>query len=206
DFKPANVLVGDDGRVRVVDFGLARTLEPEETGEHAHDDDTDDGGLAAVTQQGVVVGTPMYMAPEQFTGAPADARSDQFAFCVSMFEALYGRAPFEGADMRAQLAAKRAGRVVTPSPSVPVPGTLHAVILRGLAADPALRFPAMPDLLRGLLAAPNHTLSLAHRVGRFVALALALASIIAAVLVLATRTATPTGCAAPAVDSAGRME
>jgi len=149
DFKPANVLVGDDGRVRVVDFGLARALEHGDTGEQAIRE-LDVDALGTVTHEGVLVCTPSYMAPEQFDGTPADARADQYAYCVSFYEALYGRVPFEGADLRAMLAAKRAGRVALPDPSTHVPEILHEVILRGLAADPAKRFAKMPDLLREL--------------------------------------------------------
>jgi serine/threonine protein kinase len=149
DFKPANVLVGDDGRVRVVDFGLARALEHGDTGEHMIRE-LDVDALGTVTHEGVLVGTPSYMAPEQFDGTPADARADQYAYCVSFYEALYGRMPFEGADLRALLAAKRAGRVALPDPAGAVPEMLHEVILRGLSADPAKRFAAMPDLLREL--------------------------------------------------------
>jgi serine/threonine protein kinase len=149
DFKPANVLVGDDGRVRIVDFGLARALEHGDTGEQPIRE-LDVDALGTVTHEGVLVGTPSYMAPEQFDGTPADARADQYAYCVSFYEALYGRVPFEGADLRAMLAAKRAGRVALPNPGIAVPEILHEVILRGLSADPAKRFAAMPDLLREL--------------------------------------------------------
>jgi serine/threonine protein kinase len=70
DFKPENVLLGDDGRVRVVDFGLAQPA----------------GIEAGDADHGVIRGTPAYMAPEQLRGAVADEASDQFAFCVTVFE------------------------------------------------------------------------------------------------------------------------
>jgi serine/threonine protein kinase len=149
DFKPANVLVGDDGRVRVVDFGLAR----------AQLDVRDDAGatptfLDGVTQAGVLVGTPAYMAPEQFHGAPSDPRADQYAFCTAMYEAFYGELPFVASDVRALCALKKTGKVPDPphhrGGGVAPPRELLAVIRRGLSADPADRFAAMPDVLREL--------------------------------------------------------
>src|SRR5207244_13619740 len=80
DFKPGNVIVGVDGRARVADFGLAQPAghTPAEAGGDGHR----------------VAGTPEYMAPEQFLGAAADARSDQFSFCVAAYAALYAQHPF----------------------------------------------------------------------------------------------------------------
>src|SRR5690606_13586850 len=98
DFKPDNVLVGNDGRVRVLDFGLARGVDQgqvdpelscgESTLEQGPEllESTDSSLLAPLTRTGAILGTPAYMAPEQHLGNRADARSDQFAFCVALWE------------------------------------------------------------------------------------------------------------------------
>ncbi|MCE9576947.1 MAG: serine/threonine protein kinase, partial [Deltaproteobacteria bacterium] len=108
DFKPANVMLGKDGRVRVLDFGLARvaedplTVDPTPTApgdpaaalRHLADERTGDSRLdTPVTQIGAVVGTPSYMSPVQHRGAVGDARSDLFSLCVTFYQALYGERP-----------------------------------------------------------------------------------------------------------------
>ena len=151
DFKPANVLVGDDLRVRVMDFGLARTAE-DIRGSSEPLTDPDPGWSEAVTSHGAVVGTPAYMAPEQFLGLAADARSDQYSFCASLWEALFHRLPFGGRNPRAIAAAKANDELRLPPPGSGVPHELVAVLQRGMSAERDRRFESMAAVLRALRA------------------------------------------------------
>jgi predicted Ser/Thr protein kinase len=142
DFKPDNVLIDHDGRVRVTDFGLAHALES--AGEPCPG------------------GTPSYMAPEQLAGATGDARSDQFSFCVTLYEALYAQ----------RILSSTATTLATPHrfaslPEPPrgsgVPAWLRRVLERGLAHEPGDRFASMAELLRAL--APPRRPGVAFAVG-----------------------------------------
>lgn len=147
DFKPDNAIIGTDGRVRVLDFGLAcaqRDPTARSRGPIAG------RGSDQVTEQGVVMGTPAYMAPEQFMGEPLDARTDQFALCVSLFEALYGRRPFQGQTRLALLDAITAGPPVLPPGARNDPPWVLAALMRGLQVDPSRRFPDMRALKTAL--------------------------------------------------------
>jgi hypothetical protein len=140
DFKPDNCLVGSDGRIRVTDFGLA-AAQPSETPRSAD---------LELTASGSVLGTPAYMAPEQFTGGNIDPRTDQFNFCVALYEALYGSRPFRGKTFDDLGDNVCAGRVRPAPAGSRVSGALRAIVLRGLRVRPGDRFPTMDHLLAEL--------------------------------------------------------
>lgn len=148
DFKPSNVLVGIDGRARVLDFGLAdRSEAAPEIGRVATGEGEDrDSHLTAT---GSILGTPAYMAPEQFRGGKSDERTDIFAFSVALHEALHGESPFGGDTIESRRAAVVEGRLRDP-PSTAIPEWLRAVLARGLALDPADRYPRMDMMLAAL--------------------------------------------------------
>jgi serine/threonine protein kinase len=136
DFKPDNVLIGRDGRVLVTDFGLARSLGQDDGSEEPRPPSPP--SPPTLTATGAVLGTPGYMAPEQNRGLPADARSDQYSFCISLYEGLHGRRPEQP-----PLAERRE-----------VPAWLEQIVARGMAADPAARYPSMSALLDALARDP----------------------------------------------------
>ena len=140
-------MLGDDERVRVMDFGLARAVGRDETTPAGEDPTGAEASMSpTLTTVGTVMGTPAYMAPEQFAGAEVDTRSDQFAFCVSLFEALHGQRPFTGGNLRALAAAVQGGEIREP-PRRGAPRWLRRLVTRGLAVDPGQRWPGMPVLL-----------------------------------------------------------
>jgi tetratricopeptide (TPR) repeat protein len=150
DFKPDNVLVGRDGRIRVTDFGLARTDVTSEGSPDLSASTPTPPPAPRLTLHGHVIGTPAYMAPEQADGVTSDARSDLFSFCVALYEALYGERPFPGYTIRELRNAARSGAVREPPRGSKVPPWIRQVLLRGLANDPAERFPSMTALLAAL--------------------------------------------------------
>nr|WP_276599074.1 serine/threonine-protein kinase [Nannocystis sp. SCPEA4] len=154
DFKPDNVMVAHDGRVRVMDLGLAR-VRPEHGTNVVPSDEivgapAAPGLLARVTVQGTVLGTPAYMAPEQFHDAEVDAAADIFAFCVTFWEALYGERPFPGATLAELVANVTAGKLRPPPRGRRVPAWLRRVLERGLAVAPQQRWLSMQALLTAL--------------------------------------------------------
>jgi serine/threonine-protein kinase len=100
------------------------------------------------------VGTPLYMAPEQFKASPTDARTDQFSFCVALYQALYGEHPFGGTRVAQLMAAVLSGRVRPAPGKSSVPPWLRRVLLRGLSVDREQRFPSMTELLAALSGEP----------------------------------------------------
>ena len=170
DFKPDNVLLDKGGKPKVVDFGLvwsksAGDLSSSGSGET--DATTGDESptlsqaqtAAALTRTGALAGTPAYMAPEQFLGRPVDARTDQFAFCVALFEALYGERPFAGETVLTLADAVTNGRIRAIAKNNDVPGWVRACVLQGLRVgptrDPDRRFPSMNALLVALATDPR---------------------------------------------------
>ncbi len=168
DFKPDNVLVGRDGQIRVTDFGLACPLSAADhrAAGAAPDEWSADDRMATVpgsgrstgerrlTRSGVLVGTPGYIAPEVLRGCPADTASDQFSFCVALYEALFRERPFRSASPSAVVEPGRVQRVTsvacTPSDVRGAPGWLQEAVLRGLSPRPEDRYPSMDSLLTAL--------------------------------------------------------
>ena len=186
DFKPDNVMVGRDGQVRVMDFGLARqitdkigvkprprvvradmeigsgTLPLDQgtlvlNGPGGGSSDTGDiqssvSGLfdARLTRTGAMMGTPAYMAPEQFFGKETDARTDQFSYCVALYEALYGERPFPGKKLTELTANVVQGTIRDAPPGTKVPFWVRRILLRGLRSAPPERYPSMAELLDAL--------------------------------------------------------
>ena len=159
DFKPDNVIVASDGRPRVLDFGLVRGLDEALVGSTDDSDAPLDEAVSepatallhrSLTTQGTLMGTPAYMAPEQLRGERCDALADQFAFCVTAFELLFGQRPFAGRSFHT-LATNVRGSAIQPIPSdTPVPKPVREAILRGLAIEPGARWPDMGALLDAL--------------------------------------------------------
>jgi len=169
DFKPDNVLIGRDGRVRVTDFGLARwgpaaradvDLRATDelrisslgaswgSGSQGHAErPAEPSPVVSLTETGSLVGTPAYMAPEQYEQRPADAASDQFAFCIALYEAIYGERPFAGRTVAELASNVLEGRVAEASHDVAVPRPVRQALRRGLSRRPSDRFASMDELL-----------------------------------------------------------
>ncbi len=150
DFKPSNVVIGADGRARVLDFGLAKAAS--RGGAPPAADRQAPGASDTVTDPVAAVGTLAYMAPEQHDRAQVTPRADQYAFCIALWEGLFGERPFDGATPAALRRQKVSGRPVRPPPRTRrrVPRRVLEAVLRGLAPDPAARWPDMHALLRAL--------------------------------------------------------
>ncbi|MEM7158538.1 MAG: protein kinase [Myxococcota bacterium] len=130
DFKLDNVLVSKTGRVLVMDFGLACRADAEQAPRRT--------------------GTLPYMAPEQHRAEPSGATADQFAVCVALYRALYGRYPFAGETHEELLEAKEAGRVLAPPKVAGVPRRVYRALARGMSADPSARYPSVDALIAAI--------------------------------------------------------
>jgi tetratricopeptide (TPR) repeat protein/predicted Ser/Thr protein kinase len=151
DFKPDNVMIRRDGRVMVMDFGLARGDDSIDLGASplGHSIDRASTLSMQITAAGALTGTPSYMAPEQYQARETDARTDQFSFCVALWEALYRERPFQGSNVAALALAVTDGKLVEPREH-DVPIWLRRVLERGLARDAQARWPSMAALLAAL--------------------------------------------------------
>jgi tetratricopeptide (TPR) repeat protein len=165
DFKPENVLVGNDGRVRVTDFGLARSSDAPPSAQPSL-------GVPLealdprVTRTGAMLGTPAYMSPEQRAGKGADALSDQFSFCVALWESIYAERPY----------APNTWKLAEPL-AAGVPPFLRRALTRGLSVDPQDRYPQMEDLLAALAANPQRARRRRLRIGAAFSMVLATAGL-----------------------------
>ncbi len=167
------MVIGDDGRVRVLDFGLARAIDESaadrETTTRGSKRETKDkqprttytsskllrsAGISEadtrLSQDGAIVGTPAYMAPEQHVGADVDARSDLFCFCIALWEALYGQHPYDTDSRLDMIYALTSGTLRPPPADRRIPRWLHALLLRGLRPDPNDRPQSMRELIEAL--------------------------------------------------------
>ncbi|WNG24770.1 serine/threonine protein kinase [Cystobacter fuscus] len=179
DFKPENVLVGRDERARVTDFGLARA-SASPTSETPRNLSLPPGALdSPLTMHGTLLGTPRYMAPELLRGEAADARSDVFAFCVALYEALYGQHPFAGATQAESIQNQREGRARPPPMNSPVPTWVERPLMQGLRADPTQR----PESMRALVTALEDDPEVRRRLRRRVVAVAALMSTLSALIV-----------------------
>ncbi len=170
DFKPSNVIVGRDDRAKVGDFGLA-------TFGGGSSVRTDGASVDTLTQTGALMGTLPYMAPELLEGGRASELSDQFAFCVTMYEVLYGQRPFAGKDPWSLAEAIRSGEIRDGPAAVAIPRRAHRALVRGLSPEPSGRFPSM----RALLAELHPRRRVALRVGAGLAATGAVVAVAAAV-------------------------
>tara|TARA_R110002073_G_scaffold256849_5_gene419590 strand:+ start:48419 stop:50983 length:2565 start_codon:yes stop_codon:yes gene_type:complete len=132
DFKPSNVMLGKDDRVHVFDFGLVKAIQPSV------------GDITTQLSGQFVVGTPAYMSPEQMTGEAANERSDQFSFCVALYEALAKRRPFSGRNITEILSNIGAGQIAEPKK---IPKWLWDMLRKGLARDPKNRYDSMSEIV-----------------------------------------------------------
>ena len=184
DFKPSNVILGADKRVRVIDFGLVKAGTKPIVVEHRSDvglsqSSSDPTHLlqhssssshfgqvstsppndqllfnTTLTHDGVSVGTPRYMAPEQHLEHDVDARSDQYSFCVVLYEFLFHTRPFQASNRNELVWKMLYGEIAEPAESISIKPNINQAIRKGLSADPEKRYASIQDLLVDLQTTP----------------------------------------------------
>ena len=185
DFKPHNVIVDPNGRCKVLDFGIARELSANAVEDTTGTQLEERGAVERVPEPVLtgsrdILGTPAYMAPEVHAGRPATPQSDQFSFCVALYEAVYGCRPYAGNTSAALQVAKHEGPPGAPKGAPRVPEWLLALLRKGLSVDPRDRHASMAELLASLER---------HRTGRsWLAPTLAFSAGVAVVLVVLAMT------------------
>lgn len=153
DFKPDNCIIDDEGRVRVLDFGLARELRASASTSTpdlamvTQDEPTGHVLAESMTRSGALMGTLLYMSFEQLQGRPADAQSDQFSFCVSLYEAIHGSSPYAGRTPGSLFLAMYTDNRQPPPPGIVVPRRLSRALWRGMSKDAAARWPSTDALI-----------------------------------------------------------
>jgi len=147
DLKPANIKVRPDGMVKVLDFGLAKALDPVEAGFSRPFDQLNSPTFTspAMTQMGMIIGTAAYMSPEQARGKPADRRADIWAFGCVLYEMLTGRRPFGGDDISMMLAAVLKEDVDLTALPPETPASVRRLLRRSLEKDPRKRLSSIAD-------------------------------------------------------------
>jgi serine/threonine protein kinase/tetratricopeptide (TPR) repeat protein len=151
DFKPANVLLSETGAIKVTDFGLATVGDAPRDGSTDFLESSVDAALKLdLTEAGSIVGTPSYMAPEALRGEPATPASDQFSFCVALYEALYRHRPYSASTLYLLWKTIIERKIRAEPSGSEVPSWLRALVLRGLSPEPKDRFRSMHELLASL--------------------------------------------------------
>ena len=146
---PSSTSVGAVPVAMASDDGVVRELRDTDPSSAA------DLFSARLTRTGAIMGTPAYMAPEQFFKAGTDARSDQFSFCVTLYEALYGERPFPGNNIQTLVGNIVQGNIRDPPPNTKVPAWVRKILLRGLRPTAAERYPSMAEILDALKTDPR---------------------------------------------------